>query len=96
MIITNIEYDLQTGVVSKINWRHEKEDCFFSGTCNLPSIDPKNAAFTPLNNLTEEQAIQWVLHNMNEEEKKTYEFNLVYLDRPIENKKANGLPWINQ
>ena len=98
MKIAQLERALPNGVVMTAHWNASKTDGDYTasayGSLGLPAKDPSDPTFVAYEDITEPQAVQWVLDTMGEEAVAALEANL---DGQIEAQKnptsASGTPW---
>lgn len=96
--IAQLERHLPDGVCYTAHWTATKTDGDFTasayGSIGLPAKDPSDPTFVAYEDVSEDQAIQWVLAAMTAEGLETLQANL---DAQIEGKRnptqASGLPW---
>jgi len=98
--IVNLDRNLPDGLCTTAHWTATKQDGDYTasayGSIGLPAKDPSDPTFVAYEDITESQAIQWVLDTMGEEQVAALEANL---DGQIEAQKnptsASGTPWSN-
>ena len=98
--IVNLDRNLPDGLCTVAHWTATKTDGDYTasayGSIGLPAKDPSDPTFVAYEDITESQAIQWVLDTMGEEQVAALEANL---DGQIEAQKnptsASGTPWSN-
>jgi len=98
--IVNLDRNLPAGLCTVAHWTATKTDGDYTasayGSIGLPAKDPSDPTFVAYEDITEYQAIQWVLDTMGEEQVAALEANL---DGQIEAQKnptsASGTPWSN-
>jgi len=98
--IVNLDRNLPAGLCTVAHWTATKTDGDYTasayGSIGLPAKDPSDPTFVAYEDITESQAIQWVLDTMGEEQVAALEANL---DGQIEAQKnptsASGTPWSN-
>lgn len=98
--IVTIDRTLPDAVCTTVHWTASKTDGDYTasayGSIGLPAKDPSDPTFVAYEDITEAQAIQWVLDTMGEEQVAALEANL---DAQIEAQKhptqASGTPWSN-
>jgi hypothetical protein len=99
IIVTDAQRTLPDGVVTSVKWVAVKRPhrAGVSGETALPPKDPSDAAFVPFDQLTKEQAVQWVIEATDQEYMAEIEAALdqyiAHITEPQIAKTANGLPW---
>jgi hypothetical protein len=96
--IVTIDRTLPAGLCTTAHWTATKQDGDYTasayGSIGLPAKDPSDPTFVPYEDITEAQAIEWVLAVMGEEQVAALEAGL---DSQIEAQKnpvaAAGVPW---
>ena len=100
MKIAQLDRHLPDGVVMTAHWTATKQDGDYTasayGSIGLPAKDPSDPTFVAYEDITEAQAVEWVLEAMGQEQVEALEANL---DGQIEAQKnptsASGTPWGN-
>ena len=98
--IENMICNANDGVVVDIRWLANKSDgnktASISGGSTLPAINPSDESFIPFNELTEDQAKQWVLNELGSEGSQNLESQLdAMLNNSASYSEMNELPWAN-
>ena len=96
--VVQLERHLPDGVVMTAHWTASKTDGDYTasayGSIGLPAKDPSDPTFVAYEDITEAQAVEWVLEVMGQEQVAALEANL---DGQIEAQKhptqAAGVPW---
>jgi len=98
--IVSLDRNLPDGLCTTAHWTATKQDGDYTasayGSIGLPAKDPSDPTFVAYEDITESQAIQWVLDTMGEEQLAALEANLdgqlAQLANPT---TATGTPWSN-
>jgi 3-mercaptopyruvate sulfurtransferase SseA len=96
--IVSLQRDLPAGLCTVAHWTATKTDGDYTasayGSIGLPAKDPSDPTFVAYEDITEAQAVEWVLAVMGEEAVAALEAGL---DAQIEAQKnpvsATGVPW---
>jgi hypothetical protein len=96
--VVQLQRNLPAGLCTTAHWTASKTDGDYTasayGSIGLPAKDPSDPTFVAYEDITESQAIQWVLDTMGQEQVEALEANL---DGQIEAQKhptqAAGVPW---
>ena len=80
------------GLVTTLHWTAQFLQASSYGSVGLGEADPDN--YTPYNDITEEQAIQWTKDALGTEKVSNIESGLMIREQEISNPTtANGVPW---
>jgi hypothetical protein len=96
--IAQLERSLPSGMVTTVHWTVSLVDEEYSassyGSIGLPAKEPEDPTFVNFEDITKEQAIEWLKDAMGEEQVANIEAGL---ESQIEAQKnptsASGLPW---
>lgn len=96
--IEDLRSALPDGVVLTAHWRVSKTEGnahgSVYGTISFPAKPPSDPDFTPYENLTEAQVIQWVKDEMGANQVSAYEAAVQgQIDAQVNPTQASGTPW---
>lgn len=98
--IVQLERSLPSGLVTTVHWTASLTDEEFSassyGSLGLPAKNPSDPTFVEFDNITKEQAIEWLKEAMGEEQVTNLEEGLaLQIELQKNPTSASGLPWVS-